>query len=192
MCAFLEWIESGTPLIQLSTEKHTTPTLCNCNFTLQRQYFETFVHRNPLIRDEILFLAIFRADDQVYFLRYKHANSATIFLFWHAGLFTRSDLDRNSCDYNLRTFEFKHFGITWIRLLKAVELHAACMPVGLLLPQGVITTFCYDIDLFVSICQLYYIHKFLFLFIIFTLYWTNLNYFIQFTKVISLCEIRRK
>ena len=74
---FFEWIESDTPLImliQLSTEKHTKPTLCNCNFTPQRQYFETFVHRNPLIRDEILFLALFRGADQVYFLRYKHTN----------------------------------------------------------------------------------------------------------------------
>ena len=79
-----------------------------------RQYFETFVRRNPLIRDEILFLALFRGANQVYLLRYKHANSATIFLLWHAGLFTRRDLDRNSCAYNLRTFEFKHFGITWI------------------------------------------------------------------------------
>ena len=111
---FLEWIESGRPLIQLSTEKHTKPNLCNCNFTPQRQYFETFVHRNPLIRDEILFIALFRDADQVYFLRNKHANSATIFLIWHAGLFTRSDLDRNSCAYNLRTFEVTHFGITWI------------------------------------------------------------------------------
>ena len=70
-------------------------------------------------------------------------------------------------------------------LSQAVELHAACMPVGPLLPQGVIITFCYDIDLLVPICRLYYIHKFLFLFIIFTLYWTKLNYFIQSTKVIS-------
>ena len=57
---------------------------------------------------------MFRSADQVYFLRYKHGNSATVILLWHAGLFTRSDLDRNSCVYNLRTFEFKHFGITWI------------------------------------------------------------------------------
>ena len=57
------------------------------------------------------------------------------------------------------------------------------MPVGPRLPQGVIITLCYNIDLFVSIRQLYYIHKFLFLFIIFTLYWTNLNYFIQLVVV---------
>ena len=80
------------------------------------QYFEAFVHRNPLIRDKILFQALFLDADQVYFLRYKHANSATVFLLWHAGLFTRSGLDRNSCAYNLRTFEFKHFGITWIMI----------------------------------------------------------------------------
>ena len=43
---------------------------------------------------------------------YKHSNSATVFLLWHAGLFTTSDLERNSCAYNLRTFEFKHFWIT--------------------------------------------------------------------------------
>ena len=75
-------------------------------------YVENFVHRNPLNRDKILFQALFLDADQVYFLRYKHANSATIFLLWHAGLFTRSDLDKNSCAYNLRTFELKHFWIT--------------------------------------------------------------------------------
>ena len=36
------------------------------------QYFETFVHRNPLMRDNILFQALFHDADQVYFLRYKH------------------------------------------------------------------------------------------------------------------------
>ena len=40
------------------------------------------------------FKALFRSADQVYFLRYKHANSATVILLWYAGLFTRSDLDR--------------------------------------------------------------------------------------------------
>ena len=103
----------GTPLIQLSIEKHAKPRLCNCNFT-PHIYVENFVHRNPLIRDKILFQAWFLDADQVYLLRYKHVNSATVFLFWHTGLFTRSDLDKNSCAYNLRTFEFKHFGITWI------------------------------------------------------------------------------
>ena len=49
-----------------------------------RQYFETFVHRNPLIRNEILFQDLFRDADQVYFLRYKYANSATVFLLWHS------------------------------------------------------------------------------------------------------------
>ena len=105
----------GTPLIQLSIEKHAKPRLCNCNFTPHVTiYVENFVHRNPLIRDKIVFQALFLDADQVYFLRYKHVNSATVFLLWHDGLFTRSDLDKNSCAYNLRTFEFNHFGITWI------------------------------------------------------------------------------
>ena len=43
------------------------------------------------------------------FLTWRH-----LWWLWHAGLFTRSDLDRNSCTYNLGTFEFKHFGITRI------------------------------------------------------------------------------
>ena len=42
-------------------------------------YVENFVHRNPLIRDTILFQALFLDDDQVYFLRYKHVKSATVF-----------------------------------------------------------------------------------------------------------------
>ena len=98
----------GTPLIQLSIEKDAKPRLCNCNFTPHVTiYVENFVHRNPLIRDKIVFQALFLDADQVYFLRY-----ATVFLLWHDGLFTRSDLDKNSCAYNLRTFEFNHFGIT--------------------------------------------------------------------------------
>ena len=52
------------------------------------QYFETFVYRNPLIKGKVLFQALFLDADQVYFLRYKHANSTTVFLLWHAGLFT--------------------------------------------------------------------------------------------------------
>ena len=54
------------------------------------QYFETFVRRNPLIRDKIVFHALFLDADQVYFLRYKLANSSTVFLLWHAGLFTEA------------------------------------------------------------------------------------------------------
>ena len=105
----------GTPLIQLSIEKHAKPRLCNCNFTPHVTiYVENFVHRNPFIRDKIVFQALFLDADQVYFLRYKHVNSATVFLLWHDGLFTRSNLDKNSCAYNLRTFEFNHFGITCI------------------------------------------------------------------------------
>ena len=93
--------------------EHAKPRLCNCNFTPHVTiYVENFVHRNPLIRYKILFQALFLDADQVYILRYKHVNSATVFLLWHAGFFTRSDLDKNSCAYNQRTFEFKHFGIT--------------------------------------------------------------------------------
>ena len=85
----------GTPLIQLSIEKHAKPRLCNCNFTPHVTiYVENFVHRNPLIRDKIVFQALFLDADQVYFLRYKHVNSATVFLLWHDGFFTRSDLDK--------------------------------------------------------------------------------------------------
>ena len=103
----------GTPLIQLSIEKHAKPRLCNFNFTPHVTiYVENFVHRNPLIRDKILFQALFLDADQVYFLGYKHVNSATVFLLWHAGFLTRSDLDKNSCAYNLCTFEFKHFVMT--------------------------------------------------------------------------------
>ena len=36
----------------------------------------------------------------------------TLFLLWHAVLFTKSGLDRNSCAYI--TFKFQHFQITWI------------------------------------------------------------------------------
>ena len=89
-------------------KKRTKPTLCNCNFTPQRQYFETFVLRNPLIRDEILFLALFRGADQVYFLRYKHTNhfSALACRPLH-----QKRLGQEFMRYNLRTFEFKHFWI---------------------------------------------------------------------------------
>ena len=46
------------------------------------------------------------------------------------------------------------------------------MPVGPLLPQGVIITFCYNIDLLVlvSICQLYYIIILKFLFCLLFIY----------------------
>ena len=44
-----------------------------------QQYFETLVQRNPLIRDEILFYTLFCDANQVYFLNYKHANSANVF-----------------------------------------------------------------------------------------------------------------
>ena len=105
---------TGTVVVQYFLWRHTTnsalhrehakPRLCNCNFTPHVTiYVENFVHRNPLIRDKILFQALFLDADQVYFLRYKHVNSATVFLLWHAGFFTRSDLDKNSCAYNLRT-----------------------------------------------------------------------------------------
>ena len=43
--------QGGTPLIQLSTEKRAKPTLRDCNFIPH----ESFVDRNPIIRDEILF-----------------------------------------------------------------------------------------------------------------------------------------
>ena len=153
------------------------------------------------------------------------------FLLWHASLFTRSDLDRNLCAYNLRTcirlqtfwdnsnyiqvilFQIfdklpaplevnsqitatclahtLFFKVTTNhhifggvqscriagcrRLLKYMQ--HVCQSVGPLLPHGVIITFCYNIDLLISICQLYYIHNFLFLFIIFALIgriWTTL------------------
>ena len=81
----------GTPLIQLSRNTQNLGYVIAILHPMW-QYFETFVHRNPLIRDKILFQALFLDDDQVYFLRYKHANSTTVFLLWYAGHFTRSDL----------------------------------------------------------------------------------------------------
>ena len=38
-------------------------------------------------------LNLFGDVDQVYFFKWIHVNSATIFLLWYAGLFTRTDLD---------------------------------------------------------------------------------------------------
>ena len=58
----------GTPLTQLSREKKTQ----NLGYAIailhpMWQYFEIFVHRNPLIRDKMLFQAWFLDSNQVYF-----------------------------------------------------------------------------------------------------------------------------
>ena len=73
------WIRGVPPSrYHLSIEKHANakPTLCDYNFT---SYFESFVDRNHIIRNEILFHALSRDTDQVFFLRYKHENRTTVF-----------------------------------------------------------------------------------------------------------------
>ena len=78
------------------------------------QYCESCVHRNPLNRDESLFLALFYDVNQV-FLRYvRHSRTAPLFFCSCMPAFSlcRSDLDQNSCTYNRCTFEFQNFWIT--------------------------------------------------------------------------------
>ena len=49
----------------------------------------------------------------------------TLILLWHAGLFTRNDLDRNQCTYRLRTFELQVTSLTGNKFPKDCNMSRA-------------------------------------------------------------------